>query len=74
MRKAGNKNMRFAVRYDRLRNSWDVIDTLSAEQTVGAHRQKMAAVTQAEAEEHRWRRFGPGTETFDLTAEPSQPF
>jgi len=60
--------MRYFVRYDRVAETWQVVDSLSAEQTVGAHRDKAPAVFQAEAEERRWRRFGPGTETFALMA------
>lgn len=66
--------MRFAVRFNRKAKTWEVVDTLSVEQTVGAHRQQMAAMVQAEAENRRWRRFGPGVETFALTADPSRPF
>ncbi len=66
--------MRYAVRFDRGADIWEVVDTLSAEQAVGAHRQRTPAIIQAEAEERRWRRFGPGKETFALTADPSSPF
>lgn len=59
--------MRFSVRYDNRAETWEVVDGLSAQQTVGWHRQQMSAFVQAEAEERRWRRFGPGTETFALT-------
>lgn len=60
--------MRHSVQYDRVRETWEVVDALGAEQTVGIHNDQAPAVFQAEAEEQRWRRFGPSGETFALVA------
>ncbi|MDD9876688.1 MAG: hypothetical protein OXR84_04510 [Magnetovibrio sp.] len=60
--------MRFTVEFDTHASKWLVFDWLNAGQAVGAHRDQGAAFVQAESEEQRWRRFGPGTETFALVA------
>ena len=59
---------RFFVKFDDDARKWLVFDRLCIEQLVGAHAGRGGAVNQAEDEERRWRRFGPGVETFALVA------
>jgi len=59
---------RFSVKFDDSARKWLVFDRLGAGQLVGTHHRRGGAVIQAEDEERRWRRFGPGVETFALVA------
>ena len=61
-------DIRYVVQFDDNASKWLVFDQLNGGQAVGAHAWRGGAVIQAEDEERRWRRFGPGTETFALVA------
>ena len=51
--------MRYAICHDQGRDQWFVIDTAIADQVVGVHATRGAAVRHAMKEEEWWRGYDP---------------